>query len=100
MKLKGKLISSKASLERAGACSAAEDACCNDFNREGRGSFCPFVLFRKLAISFFQRQYSAAWYLRKKYAGCHAEDTDELLSGKGFIQKEHAAESAKDHFQT
>ena len=44
--------------------------------------------------------YSAAWYLRKKYAGCHAEDTDELLSGKGFIQKEHAAESAKDHFQT
>jgi hypothetical protein len=46
------------------------------------------------------RQYSAAWYLRKKYAGCHAEDTDELLSGKGFIQKEHAAESAKDHFQT
>ena len=77
-----------------------EDACCNDFNRKGRVSFCSFVLFRKLAISFFQRQYSAAWYLRKKYAGCHAEDTDELLSGKGFIQKEHAAESAKDHFQT
>lgn len=77
-----------------------EDACCNDFNRKGRVSFCSFVLFRKLAISFFQWQYSAAWYLCKKYTGCHAEDTDELLACKGFIKEEYAAESAEDHFQT
>ena len=62
--------------------------------------FAPLHYYHKPVVSFFQRKYSPAWYLRKKYAGCHAEDTDELLSGKGFIQKEHAAESAKDHFQT